>query len=129
MTSDKKKGKSVVPLNITVINEGGLPNQVTSYNLDGNRLVSSNSLTGGSALYQYYPDGNLKVDSRRNLQFGYNLLNLPSAVTSAAGSLRILSRRVVIVSVLIPFVTIILFITLIAMDCFHISTIGMPVIM
>ncbi len=85
MTSDKKKEKSVVPLNITVINEGGLPNQVTSYNLDGNRLLSSNSLTGGSALYQYYPDGNLKVDSRRNLQFGYNLLNLPSAVTSAAG--------------------------------------------
>ena len=36
MTSDKKKGKSVVPLNITVKNEGGLPNQVTSYNLDGN---------------------------------------------------------------------------------------------
>ena len=69
----------------SIINEGGLPNQVTHYNLDGNRLVSSGSLTGESALYQYYPDGNLKVDSKRNLQFGYNLLNLPQVVTSVGG--------------------------------------------
>ena len=50
----------------------------------GNRIQS---LTKGetTSSYTYYSDGNLKTDSRRDLQFQYNLLNLPATVTDASG--------------------------------------------
>ena len=50
----------------------------------GNRVQS---LTKGetTSSYTYYSDGNLKTDSRRDLQFQYNLLNLPATVTDASG--------------------------------------------
>ena len=50
----------------------------------GNR-ASGASGPGYSASYSYYADGNLRTDSRRDLQFRYNLLNLPSVVTDASG--------------------------------------------
>ena len=50
----------------------------------GNRIQS---LTKGetTSSYTYYSDGNLKTDSRRDLRFQYNLLNLPATVTDASG--------------------------------------------
>ncbi|MBE6235657.1 MAG: RHS repeat-associated core domain-containing protein [Bacteroidales bacterium] len=52
--------------------------------MPGNKLTSS--VNGSdSAAYSYYANGNLKSDSRRDLQFQYNLLNLPSVVTDASG--------------------------------------------
>ena len=50
----------------------------------GNRVQS---LTKGEATssYTYHSNGNIKTDSRRDLQFQYNLLNLPATVTDASG--------------------------------------------
>ena len=51
----------------------------------GNRMAGSRINGGATNTYSYYSDGNLKQDNRRNLQFVYNLLNLPSIVTDASG--------------------------------------------
>lgn len=51
----------------------------------GNRMTGSRINGGTTNTYSYYSDGNLKQDNRRNLQFVYNLLNLPSVVTDASG--------------------------------------------
>ena len=50
----------------------------------GNRVQS---LTKGEATssYTYHSNGNIKTDSGRDLQFQYNLLNLPATVTDASG--------------------------------------------
>ena len=48
--------------------------------------MTGSRINGGTTnTYSYYSDGNLKQDNRRNLQFVYNLLNLPSVVTDASG--------------------------------------------
>ena len=46
----------------------------------GNRLQSM-TRGGTTSSYSYCPNGNLMTDGRRDLQFQYNLLNLPSATT------------------------------------------------
>ena len=51
----------------------------------GNQTVDSYVAGTDIAPYEYYADGNLKTDIRRNLQFRYNLLNLPSVVTDSYG--------------------------------------------
>ena len=51
----------------------------------GNRMTGSRINGGTTNTYSYYSDGNLKQDNWRNLQFVYNLLNLPSVVTDASG--------------------------------------------
>ena len=51
----------------------------------GNRMTGSRINGGATNTYSYYSDGNLKQDNRRNLQFVYNLLNLPAVVTDASG--------------------------------------------
>ena len=55
-----------------------------SFSYDGNKLTSSVN-GSGSAAYSYYANGNLKSDSRRDLQFRYDLLNLPAVVTDTTG--------------------------------------------
>lgn len=66
------------------LNEDG-SNHTTNYVHEGNQIVSSISLDSDRSQYQYYPNGNLKTDSKLNLQFEYNLLNLPSVVSSLGG--------------------------------------------
>ena len=50
----------------------------------GNRLQSM-TRGGTTSSYSYCPNGNLMTDGRRDLQFQYNLLNLPAVVSDASG--------------------------------------------
>lgn len=79
MTYDRNGNISSITLN----EEGS--NHTTNYVHEGNQIVSSISLDSDRSQYQYYPNGNLKTDSKLNLQFEYNLLNLPSVVSSLGG--------------------------------------------
>ena len=51
----------------------------------GNRLMWSGITGGAEHQYDYYENGNLKIDLSRNLQFHYNLLNLPNVVSGING--------------------------------------------
>ena len=70
----------VVPLQTLQRYTGTLSDNFT-YNYTGNKL---NSLSGSiSASYTYDDNGNMASDGRKNLQFSYNFINLPSAVNQA----------------------------------------------
>ena len=61
---------------------GGEAVSVVDFSHDGNRMTASQDAVGEeNAAFTWWEDGNLKTDSKKNLQFRYNLSNLPTVLT------------------------------------------------
>jgi hypothetical protein len=66
---------------------GGEAVSVVDFSHDGNRMTASQDAVGEeNAAFTWWEDGNLKTDSKKNLQFRYNLGNLPTVLTQMGSS-------------------------------------------